>query len=90
MRQEWLTGEATLTDPVLGQKRSATYSCAHCNTIQHVPPRADPEKLGGWCMVCDKAICPECVKTGKCDPFEEKLKRCETRSDSLRSYGLIR
>lgn len=86
MRSEWKTGEGALIGPFTTQ-REATFTCAHCNMVVRLPTRADPEKLGGWCMVCDKAICPECVKTGKCDPMEEKIKRFEARIEARRSYG---
>lgn len=64
-----------------------TFTCGHCNTIQVVPPKAKPEDLGGHCSVCWQLVCPKCVGGG-CDPFEEKLKRAETRGARLREYGL--
>lgn len=87
MRKEWLTGEGTFFEPLGSERREATFTCAHCSTVVRVPDRADADKLGGWCMVCDKAICPACVKTGKCDPMEEKIKRLEARIEARRSYG---
>ena len=81
-------GHATITGPD-GLKESDTFTCAHCNRIVHVPVKADPDKLGGWCRQCMKAICPKCVATGACDPFEKKLEREEARYHALRSYGMI-
>lgn len=87
MRKEWLTGEATLFNPT-GIKEAATFTCFHCNRVVHVPAKADPDKLGGWCRVCDKAICPQCVKTGECRPFEKELEKMEASYHARRSYGL--
>jgi hypothetical protein len=76
------TGYATLFDPDFKgghPKEADTFTCAHCNRIVHVRPRAPLEELGGRCTICDDLICPQCVGTGLCDPFEEKLKRLEAR-----------
>jgi len=86
MRREWQTGEGTIVGPFSSQ-REATFTCAHCSALVRLPARADPDKLGGWCQVCDKPICPKCVTTGKCDPMEEKIKRLEARIEARRSYG---
>lgn len=66
-----------------------TFTCAHCGAIVRVEHRASPEDMGGRCGVCDKLICPRCVKLGRCDPLEEKLKRAESSYEARRSYGLI-
>lgn len=47
--------------------------------------------MGGICHLCgDKNrpsfVCELCVGKG-CDPFEEKLKRMESRAYNLRCYG---
>lgn len=86
MRREWLTGEGTLTTPFGVEQREATFTCAHCNSIVRLPPRCNPDDLGGWCRVCDKAICPRCVQRGHCDPFEKALKRMEARAEARKSY----
>jgi DNA-directed RNA polymerase subunit RPC12/RpoP len=80
------SGYATLYDPDFKgghPKEADTFTCAHCNSIVHVKPRAPLEDMGGYCTVCSSLICLKCVGTGTCDPFEEKLKRMEAR----RSYG---
>lgn len=65
-----------------------SFRCFHCQHIVDIPPKADVAQLGGRCSICDKMICPGCVTTGVCDPFEEKLKREEASYHALRSYGL--
>jgi hypothetical protein len=80
------SGYATLYDPDFRgghPKEADTFTCAHCNRIIHVKPKAPLEDLGGRCNMCDDLICPDCVRTGQCDPFEEKLKRME----AVKSYG---
>jgi len=64
-----------------------TMTCGHCNRIVKIKHKCDPSDLGGLCKLCMKMICPDCVNTGECEPFEEKLKRMEARADALRSYG---
>ncbi len=64
-----------------------TFTCGHCQHIIHIPPRSNPEDLGGLCKVCMRLICPACLPKG-CMPFEEKLKKMEARGRALRSYGL--
>jgi hypothetical protein len=80
-------GYATITSEN-GVAETDTFSCAHCNRIVHVPVKAAPDKLGGWCRQCMKPICPTCVSAGHCDPLEKKLEREEARYHALRSYGL--
>jgi len=65
-----------------------TFTCAHCQRIVHVPPRAAPASLGGVCKQCMGLVCPACVAAAQCDPFEKKLGRAEARSRFLRSAGL--
>lgn len=81
-------GYATITDPENPTIEIDTFTCAHCNRIKHVKPKERPEDLGGLCKVCMGLICGSCVETGKCDPFEEKLKRMEDRDRTLREYGI--
>lgn len=88
-------GYATLIGPAVDSQRMPafrgqgemaecdTFTCGHCNSIVHVPPRAAPENIGGMCRQCVKLICPTCVDLGVCVPFERQLERME----SLRSYG---
>lgn len=71
-----------------GMNELDTFSCFHCGRVIHVKPKIDPASLGGLCKTCMKLICPDCVTSGKCDPFEKKLERAEARYHALRSYGL--
>lgn len=75
-----LSGYATLTDPAFKgghAKEADTFTCAHCNKIVHITYMHPVDDLGGRCTICDGMICSKCVATGKCEPFEEKLKRME-------------
>lgn len=63
-----------------------TFTCAHCGNVHVVPHKQRPEDVGGTCQLCWKMICPACVNLGRCDPFEEKLKREEARYHARRSY----
>lgn len=64
-----------------------TFTCAHCQHIVHVPPRADPASCGGLCGHCNGLICPKCV--GKeCRPFLQQLEEAEAREAARRSYGV--
>lgn len=65
-----------------------TMACGHCNRIIHVQARQRPEDIGGLCKQCMRAICPQCVDRGHCDPFEKKLARWEAREVARRSYGV--
>lgn len=80
-------GYACIEEPDKPRREADTFSCGHCNSITHVKAKADPTELGGLCKVCMKLICCKCVGKG-CDPLEEKLRRWESKQDSLRSYGL--
>ena len=72
-----LSGYATLSGPFGMTKEADTFTCGHCQTVVHVRPKTPLEDMGGRCSMCDTLICPQCVKTGCCDPFEKKLKRME-------------
>lgn len=72
-------GYAIITDASGGVKECDTFTCSHCNSVVHVPVKASPDDLGGFCRMCAKMICPRCVQTGLCDPFEKKLKRMEDK-----------
>jgi hypothetical protein len=82
-----LTGYFRKTGPN-GVEEGETFTCAHDQRLVRVPPRADPAAMGGVCKVCMGLICPRCVASGKCDPFEKKLEREEARGRLLRSAGL--
>lgn len=81
-------GYAVITDPNAGVKEADTYTCFHCNTIVHVPVKADPANIGGLCKQCMKLVCPRCTAKGTCDPWEEQMKRAEAAYHARRSYGL--
>lgn len=78
-------GYAVLTSPD-GIKQCDTFTCGHCNYVVHIPKDRMP---GGTCGVCWKLICDPCVDKGKCDPFEKKLERIESRDRFMRQVGLI-
>ena len=64
-----------------------TITCAHCSTVVHVPPKADPNTTYDFCRLCMKATCAVCG--GKpCTPFLRKLEREEASYHARRSYGL--
>lgn len=81
MRQS--QGYMVITGPAAGAGEWDTFTCAHCNRVKVVQPMQRAEDMGGICHLCgDKHkpsfICGNCVGKG-CDPFEEKLKRMESR-----------
>lgn len=65
-----------------------TYTCDHCNKVVIVKHKMRPEDMGGHCRICDGLLCPTCVATGICEPFEEKLKQMEQKQFILKSYGI--
>ena len=78
----------TDSDPHKGQGQVAvferdTFTCAHCNTIHTVPPRASQAESPGRCFQCDQLICKNCLNKG-CTPFELKLEAWEHREKFLR------
>jgi hypothetical protein len=80
-------GYAVLTSPSK-LVEADTFTCIHCNRIVFVKPRASAAESGGWCCLCNKAICPTCI--GKpCDPFEKKLKRMEDRGRFNRQFERV-
>jgi len=77
-------GYITLTSPDAPLVEWDTFTCAHCQRIVKVPPRADPADLGGLCKVCNGLICRGCV--GKpCKPWEKKMQEMEARERFRRS-----
>lgn len=71
-----------------GETHCDTFKCGHCQKIVPVPPKCAAEKLGGQCKVCMALVCPACYRLGRCDPFEKKLERIESRSRFLRQAGI--
>lgn len=80
-------GVLTVVSPE-GSRAVDTFTCSHCNRVKRVKVRERPEDVGGLCRMCNKPICPGCVKQGGCDPFEAKLARAEASYEARRSYGL--
>lgn len=62
-----------------------TVTCAHCCRIVKVRSKLDD--VGGFCRMCMKPVCAECVDKGTCTPFEKKLEAAEAAYHALRSYG---
>jgi hypothetical protein len=59
-------------------------TCPHCQRIYDKPkPGAD----FGFCHRCFSPVCIPCGKLDRCDPFEEKLRRLESRDRLLKSVG---
>ena len=56
-----------------------TYLCEHCNCVVHVPARADPSTMGGFCRQCMGLICSRCVGKRTCTPWERKMEEAEAR-----------
>lgn len=70
-------GYGVITSPS-GTIEFDTATCPHCNRVWVVKsnnPMHKPD-LGGFCTLCMKNICPECI--GKeCVPFEKQLLKYE-------------
>ena len=65
-----------------------TFTCEHCNRVVHVPPRADPTVMGGYCRQCMGLICPKCVGKRTCRPWEKEMERRESRDRLREAVGL--
>jgi hypothetical protein len=72
-------GYARIDDPDRGRQEFDTFTCAHCNRITHVKPKARPEDIGGLCKVCMGLICAACVGDA-CVPFLRRLDEMEARA----------
>jgi len=79
-------GYATLTSDG-GVAEQDTFTCSHCNSINHVKPGERAADLGGLCKCCMGLICLVCVG-GECVPFMKKIEMWEERNHALRSYGI--
>jgi hypothetical protein len=72
-------GYARIVEPDRPTRELDTFTCAHCNRVTHVAPRARPEDIGGLCKQCMGLICPACVG-GACVPFLKRLEQMEARA----------
>ena len=58
-----------------------------------IRPFVRPEDSHGYCDVCDKLICPSCLKRAKkngerCDPWERQMEKMERTYEFRKSAGL--
>lgn len=65
------------------EKEIDTFTCEHCNRVVHVPARAAPETMGGFCRQCMGLICPKCVAKRTCTPWERAMEKMEARQRLL-------
>lgn len=77
-------GYLITTGPAPGAGELDTFTCAHCNRVRAVKPMCPASEMPDVCHLCgDKKspsfICEFCIGKG-CDPFEEKLKRIESKN----------
>lgn len=79
-------GYACIVEPDKATREADTFSCVHCNTIVHVPAKADVNFFS-ICRQCMAPVCKRCAGKG-CVPFLKKLEIVEARDRALRSYGL--
>ncbi len=63
--------------------------CGHCGRHDIVKPKQDPNELGGFCRMCMKHICPDCVRYDRCFPFERSLEVRERRARFSKDIGLV-
>lgn len=81
-------GYACVSEPDRPLREADTFTCAHCNRVVHVPAKANPDELGGFCRMCMSMVCPQCAN-GSCTPFEKKLAEIEARYHARRSYEKV-
>jgi len=86
-------GYSIVTGPGPGAGECDTFTCAHCNSVRFVQPMTPADQMPDICHLCgDKTrpsfICERCRGKG-CDPFEEKLKRWETRDRFRREMRCV-
>jgi hypothetical protein len=76
------------TDAEGRETHTDSYRCGHCGLPQAVRMKTRDTDIGGWCRNCTSNVCPRCMVSGRCDPFEKAIERVEARGRALRSYGL--
>jgi len=77
-------GYAVTVEPGRATIEQDTYTCGHCNALVFVKPMQDPSEMGGFCRMCMRHICAACAD-GRCEPFEKKLERMESRDRLYRA-----
>lgn len=78
-------GYAVIFEADGSKKEADTFTCAHCQRVVAVKPKAPPSESGGWCGRCAKPICAGCAVGGTCTPFEKQLERIESRGRLLKA-----
>jgi hypothetical protein len=63
-----------------GTTETPCYTCAHCNTVVEIKSKTQDM---GFCHMCFYPTCINCGALDKCDPFEKKLERIESRARML-------
>ena len=81
-------GYAVWTDPDAPTVERDTFTCAHCNAVTIVKPKAPPEDAGGFCRQCMAMTCKRCTAQGTCTPFLKRVEISERRSRLLRAMGV--
>lgn len=76
-------------DPDGTKQEHDTFTCFHCQFVVMVPPKCNPDDLGGMCRICMNMICPRCVNKGVCTPFEKKLEQAEAKRRFHAVFGRI-
>lgn len=81
-------GYLIITDPNASSPfERDTFTCSHCQKVVIVEFKANPDDLGGFCRLCMKSVCPNCVGKG-CHPFEKKLEEMEAKDRFQRALGV--
>jgi hypothetical protein len=76
-------GYITTTDAFGTTSVVEALTCAHCQNIFVKPKPGEPS---GFCTMCFAPVCLRCGQNElKCDPFERKLERIESRARLLQS-----
>jgi len=65
-------------EEIQGDYTADTFTCFHCNRIEHVPHKPDVNHVG-FCRNCMKPICQRCSDL-PCVPFEKKLEMAERKA----------
>ena len=65
-----------------------TFTCVHCCRVVHVPPKADPSTMGGFCRQCMSLICRKCAAKRTCTPWERQMEISEARDRFRAEVGI--